>query len=46
MNRSLSPLAKVSVLLAAAAAASPAAALPPTRVRLVDDAVLAGLSGK
>lgn len=46
MNRPSLPRALFSALAAAAAAAQPAAALPPLRAGLVDDATLATLSGR
>lgn len=47
MNRHPLPRAlSTVVLVAGAAAAQPAAALPPVRAEIVDDATLAGISGK
>jgi len=46
MNRPSLPCALFSALAAAAAAVQPAAALPPLRAQLVDDATLATLSGR
>ncbi|MEH6418246.1 hypothetical protein [Pseudomonas sp. CGJS7] len=46
MNRPSLPRALFSALVAAAAALEPAAALPPLRADLVDEATLATISGK
>lgn len=46
MNRHTLPRALFSALVAGAAAAQTAAALPPVRAEVVDDATLAGISGK
>lgn len=46
MNRPSLPRALFSALAAAAAAVQPAAALPPLRAQIVDDATLATLSGR
>lgn len=46
MNRHTLPRALFTALVAGAAAGQPAAALPPVRVEVVDDATLAGISGR
>lgn len=46
MNRHTLPRALFTALVAGAAAVQSAAALPPVRVEVVDDAALAGISGK
>lgn len=46
MNRHTLPRALFTVLVAGAAAAQSAAALPPVRAELVDDATLAGINGR
>lgn len=46
MSRHTLPRALFSVLVAGAAAAQTAVALPPVRVEIVDDATMAGISGK
>jgi hypothetical protein len=46
VNRHTLPRALFTVLVAGAAAAQTAAALPPVRAEVVDDATLAGINGK
>lgn len=46
MNRHTLPRTLFAALVAGAAAAQPAAALPPVQVHVVDDAALAGITGK